>query len=354
MKKTNLTLAKKAKNDEFYTQLADIEKEMRHYKEFFKGKVVYCNCDDARESNFFKYFSLNFEHLGLKKLISTGFKADGKGVVLVYEGDKNGNRIVDDSEIIVSELNGNGDFRSAECIEFLKECDVVVTNPPFSLFREYVAQLMAYSKKFLIIGNTNAITYKEIFPYIKNNELWLGCSSFNNGMFFRVPNDYVYADTYKFDRERNGEKVMRVSSICWFTNIDHKKRNEELGLYRKYDATAFPKYDNYDAIEVSKVADIPMDYEGVIGVPITFLDKYCPSQFEIIALGNSRENFTPTKDYINPIKVLKNGNTMNGNAINCVLAIARETKPFNEIYYTSDNVKYLVAPYARILIKKRK
>ena len=164
MANANLTNAKKAKNDEFYTQLTDIEKEMRHYKEFFKGKVVYCNCDDARESNFFKYFSLNFEHLGLKKLISTGFKTDGKGVVLIYEGDKNGNRIVDDNEIIVNELEGNGDFRSAECIEFLKECDVVVTNPPFSLFREYVAQLMEYGKKFLIIGNTQAITYKEIFP----------------------------------------------------------------------------------------------------------------------------------------------------------------------------------------------
>ena len=170
MANANLTKAKKAKCDEFYTQLTDIEKEMRHYKAFFKDKIVYCNCDDARESNFFKYFSLNFEHLGLKKLICTGYKECGKGVVLVYEGDKNGNRIVDDEEITIKELEGNGDFRSEECIEFLKEADVVVTNPPFSLFREYVAQLMEYGKKFLIIGNQNAITYKEIFPYIKNNE----------------------------------------------------------------------------------------------------------------------------------------------------------------------------------------
>ena len=281
-KNSNLHSAKRAKNDEFYTQLSDIEKEMKHYKDFFKGKVVYCNCDDARESNFFKYFSLNFEFLGLKKLITTGYKENGKGVVLIYEGDKNGNRIVEDSEIIVRELEGNGDFRSEECIEFLKECDVVVTNPPFSLFREYVAQLMEYEKKFLIIGNTNGITYKEIFPFIKANQLWLGCSSFNSGMYFKVPNDYEYADTYKFDRERDGNKVMRVSSICWYTNIEHNRRNTELDLFKKYNENDYPKYDNYDAIEVSRVENIPMDYNGVMGVPITFLDKYCPTQFEII------------------------------------------------------------------------
>ena len=282
MKNDNLTRAKKAKQDEFYTQLSDIENELRFYKPFFRGKVVYCNCDDARESNFFRYFSLNFEHLGLKKLIATGFKENGKGVALIYEGDKNGNRRVDDEEITITELNGNGDFRSAECIEFLKQADIVVTNPPFSLFREYVAQLMEYGKHFLIIGNTNGITYKEIFPYIKNNELWLGCSSFNSGMYFKVPNNYEYANTYKFDRERNGVKVMRVSSVCWYTNISHKKRNQPLDLYKRYNAEEYPKYDNYDAIEVSKVCDIPMDHSGVMGVPITFLDKYCPHQFEIV------------------------------------------------------------------------
>lgn len=283
MANANLTNAKKAKNDEFYTQLTDIEKEMRHYKGFFKGKVVYCNCDDARESNFFKYFSLNFEHLGLKKLISTGYKADGKGVVLIYEGDKNGNRKVDNEEIIVNELEGNGDFRSAECIEFLKEADVVVTNPPFSLFREYVAQLMEYGKKFLIIGNQNAITYKEIFPYIKNNKLWLGVHS-NKTMEFSMPMNY------DGDVIIGNRKIGKVPAISWFTNIDHKKHNEPLDLYRKYDATAYPKYDNYDAIEVSKVVDIPMDYEGVMGVPITFLDKYCPSQFEIVGLDRYVED----------------------------------------------------------------
>jgi hypothetical protein len=293
-KNSNLHSAKRAKNDEFYTQLSDIEKEMKHYKDFFKGKVVYCNCDDARESNFFKYFSLNFEFLGLKKLITTGYKENGKGVVLIYEGDKNGNRVVEDSEIIVRELEGNGDFRSEECIEFLKECDVVVTNPPFSLFREYVAQLMEYGKKFLIVGNGNAVTYKEIFPYIKNNELWIGASKGIGGKFsFIVPNDY----DNKFVYEENGVRLGQVNSACWFTNIPHTKRNTPLDLYKKYSADEYPKYDNYDAIE-SKTAEIPMDYEGVMGVPITFLDKYCPTQFEIVGImsGAKGETFTNGND----------------------------------------------------------
>ena len=285
MANANLTNAKKAKNDEFYTQLTDIEKEMRHYKAFFKDKIVYCNCDDARESNFFKYFSLNFEHLGLKKLICTGYKDNGKGVVLVYEGDKNGNRRVDDEEIIVTELEGNGDFRSAECIEYLKEADVVVTNPPFSLFREYVAQLMEYGKKFLIIGNKNAITYKEIFPYIKDNELWLGCSITSGDREFQIPNDYVtHSPSLRIDE--NGKKYLRVPGVCWFTNIENTLRNTELDLYKNYSADEYPHYDNYDAIEVSKTCDIPMDYKGVMGVPITFLFKYCPSQFEILDARN--------------------------------------------------------------------
>lgn len=265
-KNNNLHTAKKARNDEFYTQLSDIEKEMRYYKDFFKGKVVYCNCDDARESNFFKYFSLNFEFLGLKKLITTGYKADGKGVVLVYEGDKNGNRRVDNEEIIVNELNGDGDFRSEECIEYLKECDVVVTNPPFSLFRQYVKQLMDYNKKFIIIGNQNAITYKEIFPYIKNNQLWLGMNFVKS---FEKPN----GDIQKF------------GNISWFTNIENKRRNEELDLYKRYSFEDYPKYDHYDAIEVSRVDEIPMDYDGVMGVPITFLFKYNPKQFTIIDMS---------------------------------------------------------------------
>lgn len=261
-KNSNLRAAKAAKNDEFYTQRTDIEKEMDNYKDFFNGKVVYCNCDDARESNFFKYFSSRFEELGLKKLIATGYKAEGKGVVLIYEGDENGNHEVEDGEIVVRQLEGSGDFRSEECIEFLKEADVVVTNPPFSLFREYVKQLMDYGKKFLIIGSMNAITYKEIFPYIKSDELWLGNQNVKE---FRSP---------------NGE-IKKFGNILWYTNIQHKKRNTPIDLYKRY-SNEYPKYDNYDAIEVSKVSDIPMDYDGVMGVPITFLDKYCPEQFEII------------------------------------------------------------------------
>ena len=264
-KNNNLRSANANKNDEFYTMLTDIEKEMRYYKDFFKGKVVYCNCDDARESNFFKYFSLNFEFLGLKKLISTGYKADGKGVVLVYEGDKNGNRRVDNEEIIVNELNGDGDFRSEECIEYLKECDVVVTNPPFSLFRQYVKQLMDYGKKFIIIGNKNALTYKEVFSFIKENKLWLGISS---------PNDFI--------QPSYAVKKSMAGLTRWFTNIENKKRTQPIDLYKRYSFEEYPKYDNFDAINVDKVADIPMDYDGIMGVPITFLDNYCPSQFTII------------------------------------------------------------------------
>ena len=281
-KNNNLHNAKKAKNDEFYTRLEDIEKEMCHYREHFRGKVIYCNCDDPKESNFFKFFSLQFEFLGLKKLISTGYKENGHGVAYIYEGDKNENNLPDDSEIQTYELQGNGDFRSEECIEFLKEADVVVTNPPFSLFREYVSQLVEYGKKFLIIGNLNAILYKEVFPYIKENKIWLGCSSFNRGMYFNVPENYEYAPTYKFEREKNNKKVMRVASICWFTNLEHDHRNRPLDLTQRYDPRYYPKYDNYNAIECSKVMDIPRDYDGVIGVPITFLDKYCPTQFKIV------------------------------------------------------------------------
>lgn len=281
----NLHTAKATKNDEFYTQLEDIENELKYYKDYFKGKVVYCNCDgflNKEKSNFFMYFSLNYEFLGLKGLICTKYNPNGKGKKYEYYGDLNGNNYPDEEEVFTSELEGDGDFRSEECIELLKKCDIVCTNPPFSLFRQYVAQLFEYNKDFLIIGNVNAISYKEVFPLIKENKMWLGVSSFNKGMYFGVPDDYTYADTYKFDRERNGKKVMRVSSICWFTNLDHKKRHEELVLYKKYNEEEYPKYDNYDAIEVSKVTDIPMDYYGVMGVPITFLDKYCPEQFEIV------------------------------------------------------------------------
>ena len=292
-KNNNLNTAKATKNDEFYTQFEDIENELKYYKDYFKGKVVYCNCDgflNEEKSNFFVYFSLNYEFLGLKGLICTKYNPNGKGRKYEYYGDLNGNNYPDEEEIFTSDLEGDGDFRSEECIEILKKCDIVCTNPPFSLFRQYVAQLFEYKKDFLIIGNVNAISYKEVFPLIKENKMWLGVSSFNKGMYFGVPDDYTYADTYKFDRERNGKKVMRVSSICWFTNLDHKKRHEELVLYKKYNEEEYPKYDNYDAIEVSKVTDIPMDYYGVMGVPITFLDKYCPTQFQIIKFRKGDDN----------------------------------------------------------------
>lgn len=281
-KNSNLHNAKTAKNDEFYTQLTDIEKELKHYKKHFEGKVVYCNCDDVRWSNFFKYFSMNFEHLGLKKLICTAYNENGQGIVYEYNGDLNGNRIVDDEEIEVKYLEGNGDFRSAECIEILKQADIVVTNPPFSLFREYVAQLMEYGKQFLIIGNQNAITYKEIFPLIKENKMWLGLSMNGSNRWFEVPNDYEAKANAAGYKEIDGRKFLFVNGVTWFTNLEHSKRNQPLDLYKKYNAEDYPKYDNYDAIEVSRVEKIPMDYDGVIGVPITFLYKHCPTQFEIV------------------------------------------------------------------------
>lgn len=315
-KNSNLHKAKSAKQDEFYTQLTDIEKEMVYYKDYFRGKTIYCNCDDARESNFFKYFSLNFEHLGLKKLITTGYKAEGKGVVLIYEGDKNGNRRVDDNEIVVKELNGNGDFRSSECIEYLKEADIVITNPPFSLFREYVAQLMEYNKKFIIIGNMNAITYKEIFPLIKNNQLWLGASGFKD-MAFKVPSTYE-EKSVRFWIDNNGQRWRSLGNGCWFSNVEHKRRNEYLDLYKKYNEKEFPKYDNYNAIEVSRVENIPMDYNGIMGVPITFLFKYCPTQFEIVGFFNNYKPETAGDGQIygTPVKVATTKSLFRGPVVN--------------------------------------
>ena len=313
MANQNLREAKKNKNDEFYTQLKDIENELKHYKEHFKGKTIYCNCDDPFESNFFKYFALNFNRLKLKKLISvsyTGssiaskelglFEFDGEEYkitpqkaykVIISElkdvtGD--GRENLDDIRKIVKHriryLKGDGDFRSEECIELLKETDIVVTNPPFSLFREYVAQLIEYGKKFVIVGNQNAITYKEIFPLLKENKIWLG---FKFGdMAFRVPYYYEARETRHW-QDNTGQKWRSLGNACWFTNLDIKKRHEWLDLYKNYTPEEYPKYDNYDTINIDKVADIPQDYDGVMGVPITFLDKYCPEQFEILGIANS-------------------------------------------------------------------
>lgn len=294
MAKRNIDKAKAAKKDEFYTQLEDINNELRHYRDFFRGKIVLCNCDDPRVSNFFTYFAYNFEFLGLKKLITTCYKNQNmelfsqnnseKAVYLVYEGDKNGNHIPDAEEIGIKPLKGDGDFRSKECIELLKEADVIVTNPPFSLFREYVAQLMDYDKKFLIIGNVNAITYKEIFPLIQENKLWMGYKY--GDMAFRVPDYYESRET-RFWQDENGQKWRSMGNICWFTNIDIKKRHEDLILYKTYKADEYPTYDNYDAINVNRTADIPFDYDGIMGVPVTFLDKYNPEQFEILGMSAS-------------------------------------------------------------------
>ena len=289
----NLHSAKKAKNDEFYTQLTDIENELRYYKPHFMGKVVYCNCDDPHVSNFFQYFSLKFEDLGLKKLITTCYKNQStdlfsrhdceKAIYLEYEGDRDGNRRADSHEIEVKYLQEDGDFRNPECIKLLQLADIVCTNPPFSLFREYIAHLMQHCKQFLVIGNVNAISYKEIFPLIQSNRMWLGPSITSGDREFGVPEEYpLTAATHRIDER--GNKFVRVKGVRWFTNLDHDKRREELVLYKKYSPEKYPKYDNYEAIEVSKTKEIPCDYDGVMGVPITFLDKYNPEQFEIIGM----------------------------------------------------------------------
>ncbi len=295
----NLGKARKEKNDEFYTQLIDIEKEMHHYKDHFRGKVVYCNCDDPRESNFFHYFSHNFENLGLKKLITTCYKSKDRdffskydsesAIYLEYDGAKKGERVPDPEEIGITHLKGDGDFRKEETIALLKQVDIVVTNPPFSLFREYVAQLIEYNKKFLIIGNMNAITYKETFKFIKENKLWFGPSIKSGDREFGVPDNYpLKAASSRVDKQ--GNKFIRVKGVRWFTNLDYDERHEDLPLYKDYSPEEYQTYDNYDAININKVADIPIDYDGIMGVPITFMDKYNPAQFEIIGLiaGNIR------------------------------------------------------------------
>ena len=320
----NLTQAKRNKNDEFYTQLVDIENELRYYKEegHFVGKTVYCNCDDPRVSNFFRHFARNFEYLGLKKLLASCYRNENpdlfspsgseseKAVWLEYEGEPDGARMPDWQAIPVRPLEGDGDyhggdFRSSECIELLKQADIVVTNPPFSLFRKYVAQLVEYDKKFLIIGSKNAITYKEIFPLIKDNKMWVGHTPMGKDLLFDLPEDF--ARELKATRAVGSAYriidgvVKRRSPSIWFTNLDHKKRHEPLRLYKSHKETPkeYPKYDNYDAINVDKVADIPADYEGVMGVPITFLDKYCPEQFEIVGTceSNARTNDWRTRWY---------------------------------------------------------
>lgn len=328
---SNLHSSRADKADEFYTQLSLIESELKHYKEHFKGKVVFCNCDDPFESNFFKYFAINFNSLGLKKLIATCYATSpivytqlnlfGTETVVSTEGtekkpykieitevtdeNQDGRTDLADVEYLLRNrknaltlLEGDGDFRSPECVELLKQADIVVTNPPFSLFREYMAQLMEYKKAFLIVGNQNATGYKEIFPLIRDNIVWLG---YNNGHFwFAVPDTYEEKKT-DFKIDENGQKWRRMGNICFFTNLDIDKRHEDMTLFRTYSPEAYPKYDNYDAINVNRTLDIPCDYYGVMGVPITFMQYYNPEQFEIV--GDSRyhdgQDFSDDINFIN-------------------------------------------------------
>ncbi|MBP1539813.1 MAG: adenine-specific methyltransferase EcoRI family protein [Prevotella sp.] len=371
----NLDKAKVSKKDEFYTQLVDIENELRHYSEHFRGKTVLCNCDDPYESNFFKYFALKFNALGLKKLIATCYDGspvqgnelplfsideDGNDKRVAYKveitevKDVNGDGVVNLADVqhllqndknVLTLLKGNGDFRSQECIELLKEADIVCTNPPFSLFREYVAQLMKYEKKFLIIGNVNAITYKEIFPLIRDNKLWIGKSIHSGDRKFYVPDDYeLKAAGCGIDE--TGRKFIRVKGVRWFTNLDYKERHENLILYKTFTPEEYPKYDNYDAINVNSTNDIPFDYDDLMGVPITFLDKYSPDQFEIVTLGIGEGNFTPTKKY------QKFRDPITKEYIS--------DKRDYLLYVRDDNGKYLTSEgyrlnkvYARIIIKRK-
>ncbi len=287
---SSLSSAKKAKADEFYTQLVDVENEMKHYRKHFKGKTILCNCDDPRESKFFHYFSFNFERLGLKKLIATCYKNQDadlfskgdseKAIYLEYNGDQNDNRVPDAEEIGIHHFEGDGDFRSDECIELLKQADIVITNPPFSLFREYVAQLIEFEKEFIIIGNQNAITYKETFKLIKQSKLWLGVDN-SSTKWFQVPEDFEIKNE-SLKKVEDGKVYFKMRSTVWFTNLNHKKRNEEIILYKRYTQEEYPNYDNYDGINVDKTKDIPLDYDGFIGVPISFMERYNPEQFEII------------------------------------------------------------------------
>ena len=313
----NLHKAKDAKNDEFYTQLTDVAKELMHYKEHFKDKIVLCNCDDPTWSAFWKYFHLNFAELGLKKLISTHYDKEEATYKMEYTGG-------DDNDIEVgvkTPLEGNGDFRNKECLDLLDECDIVVTNEPFSLFREYVAILMEHKKKFLIIGNKNAITYKEFFPLLKDNEVWLGCTNVK---------EFLQPDG----------SIKKFGNIGWFTNLDVAKRHEKLILWKKYTPEEYPTYNNYDAINVDKVSEIPCDYDGVMGVPITFLDKYNPEQFEIIGLGIANLGLEcgvrPYKPHHKKYRK----------------EVQHKGQVDGDLYMVDDN-DHPVVPYARILIRKK-
>ena len=376
--------AKKNKADEFYTQLPDIEAEMCHYTEQFRGKVIFCNCDDPYESNFFKYFAMNFNFLGLKKLIATCYigspiantqlslfddeSAEDKTtknphkieIIEVDDYNKDGAVDLADVEYLLRNkkntlvlLKGNGDFRSVECIELLKEADIVVTNPPFSMFREYVAQLIEYDKKFIIIGNVNAITYKETFKLIMENQIWLGESIHSGDREFRVPDHYpLEASGCRVDEQ--GKRYIRVKGVRWFTNLDIPTRHQVITLYKKYTPEEYPHYCNYDAINVDVTTDIPCDYDGIMGVPITFLDKYNPDQFEIIALGivGSIEFSCERK-----MEILKDGITTGKYTVNAKGTLYRKYNPEKDIkppaFKDVETGELYSSIYARVIIKRK-
>lgn len=365
-KNRNLHSAREAKNDEFYTQLSDIEKELCHYTEHFKDKVVYCNCDDPRVSNFFHYFSHNFEYLRLKKLITTCYKNQNpdlfsshdseRAVMLEYDGFREGECIPNAEDIGIRELKGDGDFRSADSIELLKQADIIVTNPPFSLFREYVTHLVEYNKKFLIIGTQNAITYKEIFPLIMEDRMWLGVTPNGQDMLFDVPEKHAQklvatAKEGSAYRVVDGVIKGRLGNAAWFTNLDHAKRHEKLILYKRYSPEEYPTYDNYDAINVNKTTEIPMDWDRTMGVPLTFLDKHNPDQFEI--LGTTQSWFDArTKHYPKQVQVGANGNKSEVTKLNDGAAIRMPSAPKGKTHYFVGDECY-VKVFARLLIRNR-
>ena len=335
----DLHRARELKKDEFYTQLSDIENELKHYRELFRGKTVLCNCDDPRVSNFFHYFSYNFEQLGLKKLITTCYKNQERdlfsqhdserAIWLEYTGDHNGNRVPDPEEIGINYLQGDGDFRSAECIELLKQADIVVTNPPFSLFREYLSQLVQYNKQFIIIGNTNALKYKECFQLFMEDKIRTGYTNFNTGMFFVVPDT-----AEKYHHEEGGKKVARVSTSCWYTNMPVDRHKQDLIMYKAYNEAEYPKFDNYDAINVNTYTDIPVDYYGIMGVPITFLDKYNPAQFENIGCSDRGGDNRPAINAIRLTSKPEDSPKIGGKKLYTRVFIRRRHRP---IPYATDD-----------------
>ena len=364
----NLRKAKRQKNDEFYTQLSDIENELRHYTGHFSGKVVYCNCDDPRVSNFFHYFSYNFERLGLKKLITACYRNQERdlfsrhdserAIWLEYNGNAKGARVPDVGDIGIREFEGDGDFRSAECIKLLNQADIVVTNPPFSLFREYVAQLMEYSKKFLIIGNKNAITYKEIFPLIKDNRIWVGHTPMSKDLLFDLP-DGLAQELKATKKQGSSYRIIdgvvkgRSQSI-WFTNLDHKKRHEDLILYKQYSPEEYPTYDNYDAINVDKTAEIPMNWDRAMGVPITFLDKYNPEQFEILGFSSLWDDGFKSHTFYGDFAEMRPDGTKTGMSGQKASGypVLRGRSPKGNYLIRGEEVVYIL--YRRIFIKRKR